>query len=189
MKPAEIRDFLQSNVEPLEDKIRGNRYRAAARLNDGLYLPCVVFQSKRRRVELALRRFDELRTKNEQYTRVVESFVASGSSIAYYEIGSVEPSPFAWPVSLLRTIRGETVMGWTAFVVEMADGSMHSYGTSFSFEFFDLPQGYSYSDILKIHSGAVYSQLLGLRPFSLDLSKQISPHREKPSFTCYLEEL
>ena len=31
----------------------------------------------------------------------------------------------------LRTIHGETTMGWTASVTEMKDGSMFSYGTRF----------------------------------------------------------
>lgn len=39
----------------------------------------------------------------------------------------------------LKQIHGETVMSWTAFVVEMTDGRRFSYGSSFRFEFFDLP--------------------------------------------------
>jgi len=38
-------------------------------------------------------------------------------------------------------------MGWTAFVVEMDDGTMHSFGTAFRMEFFDLPEGYTYRNI------------------------------------------
>lgn len=80
-------------------------------------------------------------------------------------------------------------MGWTAFVAEMRDGSMHSYGTSFSTEFFDLPSGYSTKDIVKIHSGMVRSQSGGLQKFSVDMLKGQRPLREKPFFTCYLSEL
>jgi len=53
-------------------------------------------------------------------------------------------------------------MSWTAFVVEMKDGTRYSFGTSFCFEFFDLPEGYSYKDIAKIHSGMIYSPQQGL---------------------------
>jgi len=120
---------------------------------------------------------------------VVESFVASGSRLADYEIKTVEPSPFAWPLETLKTIYGETTMGWTAFVVEMKDGTMHSYGTRFSFEFFDLPKGYAYSNIAQIHSGMVYSQAGGIVPFSLNALQEIQTYREKPYFTCYLPEL
>jgi hypothetical protein len=189
MKPEELANFLKTSIKPLTDQIYGNRYRAAARLTDDTYLPCVVFQSKNAQVDLALRRFDQLRDQSDQYRAVVEVFAAGGSRVSDYEIKAVEPSPFAWPLEILRTIHGETVMSWTAFVVEMKDGTKHSYGSSFRFEFFDLPDGYSYADIAKIHSGMVYSQELGLRDFSMELQKEIQPYREKPFFTCYLKEL
>lgn len=80
-------------------------------------------------------------------------------------------------------------MGWTAFVVEMKDGTMHSYGTSYSFQFFDLPKGYSYSNIAQIHSGMVYSQTGSLVPFSINALHEIQTYREKPYFTCYLPQL
>jgi hypothetical protein len=181
--------FLKSSIEPIEDTIYGNRYRSAVRLLDGTYLPCVVFQSRKSRVELALHRFDQLRAVPSQYKMVVESLVAGGSIVDDYQISAVEPSPYAWPLAILKQIHGETAMSWTAFVVEMTDGTMYSYGTSFCFEFFDLPAGYSHFDIAKVHSGMVYSRERGLQSFSTDLQKEIQPYREKPFFTCYLGQL
>jgi hypothetical protein len=132
MKTGELTRFLTENVEPLSHPIYGNRYRAAARLTDGTYLPCVVFQSKKTQVELALRRFKQVRWKASQYKAVIESFVSKGSRVADYDLKAVEMSPYAWPVELLNTIHGETTMGWTAFVAEMTDATMHPYGTQFS---------------------------------------------------------
>ncbi|HWX56534.1 MAG TPA: hypothetical protein VN176_18270 [Verrucomicrobiae bacterium] len=189
INPDELSKFLKGSIEPLDDGIYGNRYRAAVRLLDGTHLPCVVFQSRKSQVELALRRFDQLRSQPSQYNMVVETFVAGGSRIDDYQISAVGPSPYAWPLAILKQIHGETVMSWTAFVVEMKDGTMYSYGTSFCFEFFDIPEGYSYSDIAKIRSGMLYSQGRGLQAFSLDHQKQIQPYREKPFFTCYLKQL
>src|SRR5229473_3064860 len=143
MKSNELAKFVTDNIEPLKDSIYGNRYRAAAHLTDGTYLPCVVFQSRQAQVQLALRRFKELRWKRSQYRGVVETFVSGGSHVAEYNLKAVEISPFAWPLGLLKTIHGETTMGWTAFVAEMNDGTMHSYGTQFHYEFFELPQAYS----------------------------------------------
>src|SRR5260370_36098954 len=120
---------------------------------------------------------------------VVESFVASGSRLADYEIKTVEPSPFAWPLETLKTIYGETTMGRTAFVVEMKDGTLHSYGTRFSFEFFDLPKCYAYSNIAHIHSGMVYWQPGDIVPFSLNALQKLQPYREKPYCTCYWREI
>jgi hypothetical protein len=189
MKLDEIATFLVTNIEPFEDKFFGNRYRAAAHLKDGTFLPCVVFQSKRAQVDLALRRLKALRWKRSQYRTAVEVFVSAGSRVADYHLQNVVVSTFAWPIELLRKIHGETTMGWTAFVAEMKDGTMHSYGTPFNFEFFDLPQGYLHSDIAKIHSGMVHSNARGLEKFSMNALKEIQPSREKPFFTCYLKEL
>ena len=189
MTPDEVATFALQNVQPVKDKIWGSRYRVAAHLKDGTYLPCVVLQSKKAQSELALRRFRELRWKREQYRSVVESFVSSGSHVADYQLLDVEVSPFVWPIELLTTIHGETTMGWTAFVAEMKDGAMFSYGTQFNFEFFDLPEGYTHSDISKIHSGMVYSRAGGLMTFNMAALKEIHPYREKPFFTCYLKAL
>ncbi len=120
---------------------------------------------------------------------MVESFATGGSRIAEYDVKTVEISPFAWPIELMKTIHGETTMGWTAFVTEMKDGTMYSYGTDFRMEFFDLPQGYSHGDILRVHSGMIYSRARGLEAVSLDAMKPTQPLREKPFFTCYLKEL
>ena len=109
--------------------------------------------------------------------------------MADYHIRRVEASPFARPIRTLKEIHGETTMGWTAFVVEIDDDMRFSYGTSFSFEFFDLPKGYSYSNIRSVHSGMVQLDREGTIPFSLNHFKQVTWLREKPFFTCYLDGL
>ena len=63
MNESEIIEFLKAEVETLPDSIYGNRYRATVYLIDGTYLPCVVFQSKGKRVDLALKRFEQLKNK------------------------------------------------------------------------------------------------------------------------------
>lgn len=189
IRSLELKKFLYENIEPLEDAIYGKRYRAAARLTDGTYLPCVVFQSQKRQVELALRRFKQLVSSQREYKHVVASFVSKGSRLADWTIESVERSTYAWPVDLLRTIHGETAMSWTSFVTEMRDGSFHSFGTTFLIEFFDLPDGYSCDDIKNIQSGMVYSPARGLTPYSLDALKDARVYRERPFFTCYLDYL
>lgn len=189
MQKSEIFHFLKSGIEPLSDKIYGNRYRASAYLIDGTYLPCVIFQSKSKQVDQALKRFEQLKSKPEQYRMVVESFVASNSCLADYKISSVGSSRFAWPLNILQTIHGETVMGWTAFVVEMNDGKRFSYGTSLSTEFFDLPDGYDFNSIKTIYSGMVHSDTEGTRPFTLENHKQTKYFRERPFFTCYFDSL
>jgi hypothetical protein len=189
MKKSEIINFLKSNIEPLPDNIFGNRYRASVHLTDGTYLPCVVFQSKTKQLELALKRFEQLKNQPGQYRKVVETFIASGSHLADYDILSVEPSPFAWSLNLLKTIHGETVMGWTAFVVEMDDGKRFSYGTSYRMEFFDIPNNYHFNNIKNIYSGMVHSDSEGTRPLTRENHENTNYFREKPFFACYLDEI
>jgi len=189
MQGKEIAKIVRDLVEPLPDPIYGNRYRAAGYLLDGTYLSCIVFQSRRAQIDLFLRRWNEVKTSSAESRRLAAAFVASGSRLSDYDLKAVEPSPFAWPSAILKNIHGETTMGWTAFVVEMRDGTMYSFGTSFRFEFFDLPDGYSYNDVAKIHSGMVYSPSQGLVRFSLPILRENPPLREKPFFTCYLEDL
>jgi hypothetical protein len=55
MSNEEIVNFLEGEIEPLKDPIYGDLYRASAYMNDGTYLPCAVFQSKKRLVDLAAR--------------------------------------------------------------------------------------------------------------------------------------
>lgn len=189
IRETDIASFLKASIDPLNDSIYGNRYRAAAYLTDGTYLPCVVFQSEKKQVELFQRRMKDLESKPSQQRDVTAVFVAAGSRVNSFDLKSVEPSPYAWPFAILKTIQGETAMGWTAFVAEMRDGTLYSYGTSFNFEFFDLPTGYSYTDIAKVHCGMVYSESKGLQPYSSDLQREVRTIRERPFFTCYLKAL
>jgi hypothetical protein len=190
MNNSEIIKFLsENNIEPWPDNAYGTLYRTSAYLKDGTYLPCVAFQSKQKIVALAAKRFEELKKQPDQYKMVFESFVASGTCVDSYNIDRLEPSRFAWPLSLIKTIRGETVMSWTAFVVEMNDGKQFSYGTSFLFQFFDLPAGYGFQDIRKIHSGDVYSDSEGRQSFTMERHARVKYFREKPFFTCYIDGL
>jgi hypothetical protein len=189
MKEDEINGYLISNIEPLVFLHYSNKYRASVILVDGTELPCVVFESKKHQVDLAIKRFKENNKPQELYRTIVESFVTNRSTLAWYEIKSVKASPFAWPVSILNNIHGETTMGWTAFVVEMDDGRYFSYGTSFSIEFFDLPKGYTFNNIKSIYSGMKSSEVDGVIPFRQPNKQEIHTFREKTFFTCYLDGL
>ena len=189
MNPEVLASFLKQNIQPVEDEIYGNRYRASAQLTDGTYLPCVVFQSRTKQVQLALRRFKELGMKSKQFEDVLRTFVSRGSRLSEWQIASVKESPWAWPPALLKTIHGETAMSWTSFVAEMKDGTMHSFGSTFSFEFFELPDGYSHQDISRILSGTVYSAKKGLTPYTIENLNGAIVYRERPYFTCYLDQL
>ncbi len=182
MIAQEIVKFVKENIEPLPPAPpAGERYRVSAKMTDGTYPPCVVIESTDRRVDLAIRRFEESRTEknpNMGYRPIVANFVARGNRINDFDIEDLAPSPFAIPLARLREVRGETSMGWTAFTAIMKDGKGFHFGTTYLMEFFDLPEGYSGADIQKI----------------IPAPRGESPQLEgrllaKPFFTCYVNGL
>ncbi len=195
----EISEYIKSGEEPWPDSSYGDGYRCSAYLKDGLYLPCVIIRKNNTYIDLACRRFDEEKSgrsifKNNKngYRDIVKNFVAGGNRVNDYDIKSVEKSRFALPLSLLRKIEGETVMSWTGFVLEMTDGQLFSYGSTFLFEFFDLPEGYEFQDVAKVHNHSFVSdegELINIRELS-DFGEQYKPpkvYRERPYFECYID--
>jgi hypothetical protein len=195
--------FLKENVEPYQDTAYGLGYRAAAYLKDGIYLPCVIFRSPATIVKLAIRRFkDEAkgngifnRASGVGYYNIVKTFVANGNRINEYDIERVEKSKYAFPSAIQKQITGETTMGWTGFAARMKDGKIFGFGTSFSFEFFSMPEGYVVEDIVEIinHSyvlptGELRSHRQGplTRP---EEYKHAVVYRERPYFNCFIDNL
>jgi hypothetical protein len=194
--------FLKDNIEPLEDNVYGLSYRASAYMIDGTYLPCVIFRNPKSTVNLALRRFKEEQkgkgffgTSSASYFKVVEHFVTSGNRINDYDISKVEKSKFAFPVSTLKQIRGETTMGWTGFAAKMKDGKHIGFGTSFLTEFFQMPDNYSPDDIAEIINHSYVLKNGGIRSYKVpflnppDDCEEAEIYRERPFFICYLDNL
>lgn len=152
-----------SNVEPLNDQIFGPLYRCELTLKDGTFLPCAILQSKTKLVELARRRvLEETGNKPrlggpDPFGQILSAFVARGNRVNDYDVKAAAPSRYAPPLSLLEQIHGETTMAWTGWVFEMSDGAVFSYGSSFNMEFLDLPAGYSFDNIVKVHDHSYIS--------------------------------
>jgi hypothetical protein len=204
MTPLPIEDiikFLKTNIRPLNDSFYGNGYRASVTLTDGLYLPCVMFRNTSNTIDLAIKRFDEEKSAKSIFSKssglgyrdIVKTFVTSGNCLNYYDISKVEKSDFAFPEQTLRQIRGETKMGWTGFVAKMKDGKQFSFGTSFLFDFFDMPKGYSPNDIIEIINHSYLDKDGNLKSYHVpEVYKKFDKslvHREKPYFECYLDNL
>ncbi len=195
-----IAEFLKSGEEPFPNSDYGDGYRCSANLNDGTFLPCVMIRKSKNYVDLACRRFEEekkgqgvFRNKKSAYRDIVKSFVTGGNLVNDYDIKSVEKSRFAIPLSLLKKIEGETAMGWAGFVLEMNDGKLFSFGTSFHVEFFDLPDGYSFEDVKAVHNHPCVGKsgkLLSMKRGNSELNNNYAPdrvYRERPYFVCYID--
>ncbi|KQR94184.1 hypothetical protein ASG01_15485 [Chryseobacterium sp. Leaf180] len=199
----EIIDFLKENIEPINDEFFGDGYRASATLKDGTYLPCVIFRNPTKTIDIAIKRFKEEqsgngifanKSKGFGYREIVKSFVTKGNCVNDYEINEVDTSRFSVPFETLRKINGETAMSWTAFVAEFNDGRKLSFGTTWSNEFFDLPEDYEFNNISKIYSGYYLSKLNELVPHKSlkqfeELENYQKIYRERQFFECYIENL
>lgn len=185
------------------DGTEGGTCRCSVTLSDGLELPCVVLKQAAPRVASAITRLEEERAGNgivsvpgDSYIATVLAFTALDSQISPHQIAEVKPSPFAIPWALMNRIDGETLMGWTAWVFEMADGALFPYATSFSCEFFGLPEGYTFADVAKVHSGAFVNAEGGLAQVlddvegywaSYEAGATPRPFENRPYFTCYYD--
>ena len=191
MKKEEIIRFLKDNVEPLEDIAYGNGYRASVQLVDGVFLPCVIFRDPKTIVDLAIRRL-----KEERFNRELTSiFVAKGNCVNDHDIASIDISKYAFPLSVLKQVRGETTMSWTAFAAKMKDGKHYGFGTTFLIDFFQMPEGYAVEDIVEIINHTYVLKNGELRPhgtFPTILSDEKNGaviYRERPYFECFIDGL
>ena len=191
----EIIDFLKDNIEPLDDEYYSAGYRVAAYLTDGTYLPCVVFRNLNA-VEVANKKLTKYRNdyKIKHYTKSL-----NGKYIRYsprknyvndYCIAGVEKSKYAFPVSIVKQIQGETRMGWTAFAAKMKDGRYFGFGTAGGKEFFHMPENYSVEEIDTIINHSWVSKTGELRSYANfhDFDDSIC-YEGRPSFECYLVDL
>jgi hypothetical protein len=152
-------------------------------------------------IDLATRRFNEeqsgksifSKSSDLGYREILKVFVASGNRLNYYDIAKVDKSNFAFSEQILGQIRGETKMGWTGFVSKMKDGKQFAFGTSFLFDFFDMPKGYSPNDIIEIINHSYLDKEGDLKSYHApDVYKEFDKnfvYRERPYFTCYLDTL
>jgi hypothetical protein len=191
---------ITSAVEPIYDSTYGPRYRCSLTLKDGTFLPCAVIQSKQLLVDLAKRRIkEEMQGQGhlggeDPYGQIISNFVASGNRINDYEVLSAAESRYAIPLTLLSVIEGETVMGWTCWVFRMTDGRLFSYGSSFSMEFFQLPDGYEFSDVEEVinHSYIDPNGILKSVEMGPCLPDDYNPGpilRERVFFTCPVDSI
>jgi hypothetical protein len=192
-------DYVNSGAEPWPDQTYGDGYRCSAYLKDGTYLPCVMLRKSAPLVALAMRRIEEekkgkgiFRSSN-GYQELIRSFVACGNRVNGYDIDRVEPSRFAIPFSLVKQVQGETTMGWTGFVLEMRDGKLLPFGTTFLAEFFNIPAKNSFEDAVAVHSHSYVSASGELRPLPQGMSELPADYnrsrvnRERPYFTCHID--
>jgi hypothetical protein len=194
-----ISGYLATGVEPFPDSIYGDGYRCSAFLEDGTFLPCVMLRRAGPLVALAKKRLDEEKggwgffKSGNGYDAIIKTFVASGNRLNDYDIAKIEPSKYAIPMSLLKQIEGETTMGWTGFVFEMDDGALLALGTSFQVEFFNIPERYTFGNVVRVHNHSYVTkdgklgslrEGMGTQPGDYDWS---SVHRERPYFICYYD--
>jgi hypothetical protein len=183
-------DFLKGNIEPIKDNFRGNGYRASAYLKDGTFLPCVIFYNS----NIILDKLKKTRFFSKGSVILNRwqawSLITHGNRVEYYDIKSLGNSKYAIPVAILNKIESETSMGWTNFIVKMRDGKYFSFGTTFTTEFFDMPEGYMPDDIVDIINHSYFSEKMEIcnRHSNEKLNEKVL-YRERLFFRCYMDDL
>ncbi len=202
-KQGILDQFAQSSTDDFPYDAHGPGYRCSFELTDGLMIPCGIIRRKQYLVDLALERFETEKAgkgvfsnSESPYRNIVSHFVTSGNRINEFAIKSVSASRYALPLSLLEQIQGETVMSWTGWVFEMSDGKLFSYGSSFSFEFFDIPDGYEFRDVARVHNNSFVAPdgtVTNIRDNPEKWREWMqsdaggSMFRERPYFECYID--
>jgi hypothetical protein len=201
LEEDKIISFLKENITLLNDSNFGPGYRSSVYLTDGTFLPCVIFRSSKPVVELAMRRFKEeqsgrgifAKSSGFGYEEIVKTFVAKGNCVNVYEIAAALKSRFAFSFEVLRQVKGETAMGWTAFVARFSDGRCLGFGTRWSYDFFDLPEGYDADQIVEVISNSYLlrtGEIVHHRSLDPKMTiEELGVNREKPFFECYLDGL
>lgn len=199
----DIIKFLKDNIQPLDDNAYGPGYRASATLKDGTFLPCVIFRNPATLINLAIRRFKEeqsgksifSKSSGLGYREIVKTFVASGNCVNHYDIAKVDKSRFAFPLEIQKQIKGETSMSWTAFVAKFKDGRHLSFGTTWNWEFFDLPDDFNSDDIVEIinHSYLLKTgDIVGHRSSFDRVTRKDEMEKlysDRQFFECYVDNL
>jgi hypothetical protein len=193
-------EFVKAQQEPFPDATFGDGYRCSVYLKDGTFLPCVVLRQSRPTVDLAIRRFEQEKKGKgifgfgqNGYEQIVRNFVLGGDRINSYDIARVESSKFAIPLALHRQIHGETTMSWTGFVLAMRNGQNFAFGTSFDTAFFDLPDQYSFDDVVAVHNHSYVDSLGNLGSLRQGIGEQPSDYdgtkvfMSRPYFVCYYD--
>ncbi len=167
--------YLKANIHPVTDVYSKSAYRAAATLKDGTYLPCVVFRNKNDILDLAKKRFEEL-MNTEYKNAIIETFVVPGNRVAWYDLKSVDQSPFSLPGEFRDVIynAGETRMGYQSFQADMADGAKFFFSSTTHVEFFEVPNNYTLENIVTVYTHRI---------------SEAESFREKPYFDCFIDGL
>jgi hypothetical protein len=194
-----LEEFIEAGIDPFPDSACGPGYRCSAQLVDGTFLPCVIIRQRKFIVDLAERRLAEersgtgiFRNSSDPYREILAHFVASGNRVNAYNIKRPTTSRFAIPLSVLEQVRGETVMSWTGFVLEMTDGRSFAFGTTFLTAFFDLPEGYEFENVKAVINHSYLDEEGRVRLIREDAEKwrnsfsKCVVYREKPYFDCFV---
>ncbi len=161
MHPKNIISFARTELEQHDRCYDGRGYRCAAILTDGTYLPCIRLENPDLMIGVAERTLEERRAdmsrpKSERrfyrgadYHYYLRWYITDGNRLNYGEIERLERSRFAIPRELLKMTR-ETGRDYTLFAGVMHDGREFVFHTSFAMDFFEMPEGYAGSDIVRV---------------------------------------
>jgi len=204
---TKVLEYIENRVDRFPDPTFGEGARCSVYLKDGTYLPCVLLRDWQKAVSLFMARLDQegsgravlAEIKDIAEQSLVRFFITNQNIVKLSDIASIEVSPYAIPHSFLRELDLNSdnkllPKNTLSFVLEMNDDQLFLYeNRALNQEFYDLPSGYSFSDVKKVHKSA-YKHPDGLVrrvPITYkDEQIKFMPEEsftQKPFFVCYTE--
>jgi hypothetical protein len=166
-----ILEWLQREIEAIEDLDQKSSYRCAVYLRDGTYLPCVWMREYNAVVN---NRGSTLKERTSDYNSFLGGWL-SANSVKFTDIVNVEQSPYAISFALLEEVEPE----WAHndfmpafFSGEMDDGAIIDFSTTYDKKFFNMPKDYTVKNIKK-----------------LTPNEGTGTFRERPYFDCLIENV
>lgn len=189
---------LNKYIPPVHDTVYGDEYCASVTLNDGTFLPCVVFRHKGKAVELI---YDGLHKKrygiidkrpyDMEFVQkgIIEHHLVSENLLKFNsDIIRAEQSRYAMPQ---RIFQGMSTVPTHYFLVKFKDGSYENFRWGEGI-FYDVPHNKRLEDITEVfHSKLILRnneiiELKNLMDWKTNEAKLKQMHTAKPYFVCYI---
>ncbi|MBL1222471.1 hypothetical protein JET18_16580 [Chryseobacterium sp. L7] len=190
--------LLNKYVEPISDRFYGDGYCASVTLDDGTFLPCVVFRHKRKAIENIYHALHEKRygiiDKKPYDTEfvqrgIIEHGLVSENILKFdADVVKVETCEYAMPEKI---IQGMSSTPTHYFLVKFKDGTYENFRQGEGY-FYEVPAQKKLEDIVEIFNSTLILQndeiieLKNLMDWKKNEAVLKKIHIARPYFVCYI---
>lgn len=190
--------LLNKKVEPIYSVVYGDEYCASVTLNDGTFIPCVVFRHIGKAVRLNYEALHQIHYGIKDKKPYDQEFVQKGiiereltaENILKFdsEVVKIEKCIYAMPGKIVKGMSNEPTH---YFLVRFKDGSYENFRRGEGL-FYEVPVNKNLDDIVEIFNSALMLQnneiikLKNLSDWKNNEENLKKIHIAKPYFVCYI---